>query len=110
MPYYRHKKEDIIYYVTDDPFIKPTTYKGKPSGCTISGTRETTFAINPTDPVTGRLSKSTTEAAITSYDTRDSQEEALRDYFLKWKPADSIEITSEEYEQLKEQYSQNSQS
>lgn len=106
MPYYRHKAEKVLYSVTDDPVIQSATHKGKHAGWTISGTREITYAVNPTDPATGGLTKPTMEAAVSCFEAKDSKEEALREYFRRWAPDNSIAIAADEYRQLCAEYLQ----
>ena len=107
MRYYRHNTEKIIYVITDDPNVTRKTHKGKFSGWTISSSIKITYAENPTiDLKTGLLTKPTTRAAVTHYDTRDSRDEALRDYYIRWAPRDSTSITEGEYRQLYQEYSQ----
>ena len=105
MPYYRHNTEQIIYSLTERPAIRPSTHKGKHSGWIISGTLETTYAHNPTDPSTGRLTHPTTKAARSEFEAKDSEQEALAEYFRRWQPPDTTEIAATEYQQLRRQFS-----
>jgi hypothetical protein len=97
MPYYRHNTEKIIYRLTGNPNITPTTHKGQHSGWTISGGIDITYADNPTNPKTHQLTKPEYKAAVSNFESKDSKDEALQDYFQRWAPADSVEITADEY-------------
>ena len=108
MPYYRHKTEKIIYRLTNSPHVASTTHKGQHSGWTISGGIDIFYADNPTDPKTGRLTKPENIPAVSKFESKDSREDALRDYFLRWVPKDSVEVTASEYQQLKSEYSKSS--
>jgi hypothetical protein len=66
---------------------------------------EVMYAENPIDPKTGRLSKRTNYPVIEHYDTRDSEEQALRYYFSSAVPSDSTEIAADEYHRLYSEYS-----
>ena len=105
MPYYRHKTDKIIYHLTNFPNITANTHNGQHSGWTISGGINITYADNPTDAKTNRLTKPEYKAAVSHFEAKDSREDALRDYFLRWAPDDSIEISADEYRQLKREYS-----
>ena len=104
MPHYRHKIEKIIYYLTDDPHVTPTTYKGQHSGWTISGGLVITYAHNPTAPKTHQLTKPEYKAAVSNFEAKDSREGALQDYFRRWAPPNTEVITADEYNQLKREY------
>ena len=106
MPYFHNGAEKILYALPDNPFVIPETYKGRPSGMKISSSMKITYADNPADPKTGSLAKPTNKACVTSYDTRDTKESALQNYFLRWRPDGSIAIDEVEYHRLHTLYSE----
>ena len=105
MPFYRHTSEKVIYSLTDDPAIRATTHKGKPSGWTISGTLEILHADNPLDKRTNQLTKPTIQAARSNFEAKDSREDALAEYFRRWQPENTVSITDDEYLALHKIYS-----
>jgi hypothetical protein len=105
MPYYRHKTENILYSLPDNPIVSAKIQGAKHAGWTILGSLEVTHPNDQADRQTDDFVNPITKTAVSNYGAKDSRDDALRDYFLRWVP-DTIPITEAEYRRLQQEYLQ----
>jgi len=108
MPYYHDPQKEIVYSLPDEPGVTKKTHKGKPSGWTISGTLEITDANNVIDKETGNWTMPTSKAAIYPSNPKDSKEDSIREFFSRWRPHGSKDISADEYKKLRGEYERRS--